>query len=176
MKKMTGKNTMPKLVLIMFALSAAAVFAAQNETVGRALSILRPEVKVQISGTLKRGSQIVALDKTEMVESGEILDWKISSANLGSAAARNYRVVGQIPKGTEYIAGSADGDHAPQILYSIDGGKSFSMQPVVEEKQPDGSVKQIPAPVSMYSQIKFEWAKELPAESQLNAAYRVRVK
>ena len=176
MKKMTGKNTMPKLVLIMFALSAAAVFAAQNETVGRALSILRPEVKVQISGTLKRGSQIVALDKTEMVESGEILDWKISSANLGSAAARNYRVVGQIPKGTEYVAGSADGDQAPEILYSIDGGKSFSVQPVVEEKQPDGSVKQIPAPVSMYSQIKFEWAKELPAESQLNAAYRVRVK
>ena len=176
MKKMTGKNTMPKLVLIMFALSAAAVFAAQNETVGRALSILRPEVKVQISGTLKRGSQIVALDKTEMVESGEILDWKISSANLGNAAARNYRVVGQIPKGTEYVAGSADGDQAPEILYSIDGGKSFSVQPVVEEKQPDGSVKQIPAPVSMYSQIKFEWAKELPAESQLNAAYRVRVK
>ena len=167
---------MPKLVLIMFALSAAAVFAAQNETVGRALSILRPEVKVQISGTLKRGSQIVALDKTEMVESGEILDWKISSANLGNAAARNYRVVGQIPKGTEYVAGSADGDQAPEILYSIDGGKSFSVQPVVEEKQPDGSVKQIPAPVSMYSQIKFEWAKELPAESQLNAAYRVRVK
>lgn len=176
MKKFTGKNLIAKFVMLVVAFSAVAVFAGQKETIGRALNILKPEVRVQISGTVNRSNQTVVLEKAESVKAGEILDWKISSVNSGNASAQNYRVVGQIPAGTEFIAGSANGDAAPRVSYSIDGGQTFSAQPMIEERQNDGSVKQLPAPVSMYTQIKFEWANELNAQSQINAAYRVRVK
>lgn len=176
MKNLTGKYLMPKLALIVFVLSGMVVFAAQNETVGRALNFIKPEVKVQISGTVQRNNQTLSLDSAEAVKSGEILDWKIVSANEGNGSAQNYRVVGRVPAGTVYVAGTAKAEDAPQISYSIDDGKTFSAQPLIDEKQPDGSTKKVAAPVSMYSQIKFEWAKDLPAKAQLSAAYRVRVK
>ncbi|MDQ6788111.1 MAG: hypothetical protein M3033_15005 [Acidobacteriota bacterium] len=176
MKNITNKHLLPKILLALFVLSGMAVFAAQNETVSRALNLARPEVKVQISGSVRRDNQMVSLEKAEAVKSGETLDWSITSTNEGNADAQKYRVVGQIPQGTTFVAGSAKGDEAPQISYSIDGGKTFAAQPLVDEKQPDGSVKKVPAPVSSYTQLRFDWAKSLPSNAKLAAAYRVRVK
>jgi len=176
MKNLTAKYFMPKLALALFVLSGMAAFAAQNESVGRALNFIKPEVKVQISGTVQRDNQTISLEKADAVKSGEILDWKINSVNEGNASAQNYRVVGRIPAGTVFVNGSVRAADAPQVSYSIDGGTSFSAQPLIDEKQADGSIKKVPAPISMYSQIKFDWAKDLPAQSQLAAAYRVRVK
>jgi uncharacterized repeat protein (TIGR01451 family) len=176
MKNLTRKYFIPKFALALFVFSGIAAFAAQNESVGRALNFIKPEVKVQISATVQRDNQMISLEKAEAVKSGEILDWKINSVNEGTASAQNYRVVGKIPAGTVFVNGSVKAADAPQVSYSIDGGNTFSAQPLIDEKQPDGSIKKVPAPISMYSQIKFEWAKDLPAQSEFAAAYRVRVK
>jgi uncharacterized repeat protein (TIGR01451 family) len=176
MKNTFRKHFMTKLLTLLFVFSSMVVFAAKNETVGRALSILRPDVKVQISATVERGGAKLSLEKAKAVQAGEALDWRISSANEGNASARNYQVVGQIPKGTIFVADSAKGEGDAKVSYSIDGGKTFSAQPLIDEKQADGSIKKVPAPVSMYTQLRFEWASELPVQSQFNAAYRVRVK
>lgn len=174
MKKLT--NLMPKIMLVVVVLSGAAVFAAQNDSVSRALNLARPDVKVVVGGSVERGGKAVSLERAEAVKAGEILDWTIDSSNEGAGDAKNYRVVGQIPAGTQFVAGSARGDDALQIAYSIDGGKTFAAQPLIEEKQADGSVKKVAAPASLYTQLRFEWAKELAAQSKLTAAYRVRVK
>ena len=176
MKKLNSRYFVAKLVLALCAMSAVAGFAAQSETVTRALGVARPAIKVQISGNVQRNNQFLALENVEAVSTGETLDWKISSLNEGDAAAQNYRVVGQIPKGTLYVADSAKGENAPLVTFSIDGGKTFSAQPTVEQKQPDGSVKTVPAPISTYTQVRYEWKNSFAAKSQLNAFYRVRVK
>lgn len=177
MKKLTNKYLAPKLLLALFVLSGVAVFAAQNDAVSRALGINRPNVRVEISGSVERDAKTILLNKAEAVGSGEVINWTINSVNESeSGAAQNYRVVGQIAKGTEYVADSAQGENAPAVSFSIDGGKSFSAQPSVEEKQADGSVKLVPAPVSAYTQVRFEWANPLAEKAQLNASYRVRVK
>ena len=62
------------------------------------------------------------------------------------------------------------------VTYSIDGGKSYSTLPLVEERQPDGTVKMVPAPVSMYTEVRYEWADALAAGGKLSASYKVRVK
>ena len=176
MKKITSKHLMPKLMLAFFVLSGMAVSAAQTETVSRALNLTRPEVRIQIAGSVRRDDKAVSVEKVEAVKSGEILDWTIESVNSGNADAQNYRVVGQIPAGTTFVADSAKGDDAPQVTYSIDGGKTFAAQPMIDEKQPDGSTKKVAAPVSSYTQLRFEWAKSLPSNAKFAAAYRVRVK
>ena len=107
---------------------------------------------------------------------GETLDWTITSENDGNAAAHDYKAVGQIPRGTVLIAGSTSADGSASVAYSIDNGKSFSSQPMIDEKQPDGTVKQVPAPVSMYTQLRYEWADPLASGGKLQASYKVRVK
>jgi uncharacterized repeat protein (TIGR01451 family) len=136
----------------------------------------RPEVKMQLSAAVERDSALVPLDKSTPVKPGEILDWTIASENSGNAAALEYKAVGHIPRGTSFVAGSAKANGAEKTLYSIDGGKSYSAQPMIEEKQADGSVKRVPAPVSMYTEIRYEWSDPLAPGGKLSASYKVRVK
>ena len=136
----------------------------------------RPEVKVQLSGSVEREGKSLSLDKVENVKPGEILDWQIVSSNEGSADAHEYKAVGHVPAGTSFVAGSAAGEQGSTVTYSIDGGKTFSTQPIIEEKQPDGSVKKVAAPVSMYTEVRYEWSDALAAGGKLSASYKVRVR
>jgi uncharacterized repeat protein (TIGR01451 family) len=169
-----SKKQFVAITLATFSLLAlgAGAFAQKHFMLANAL---RPEVKVQLTGSVKRDSRNLPLDKSIVVNPGEILDWTMTSENSGSAPALDYKAVGHIPRGTEFVAGSAKADSA-RTLFSIDGGKSFSAQPMIEEKQADGSVKRVPAPASMYTEIRYEWADPLAQGGKLSASYQVRVK
>ena len=155
-------------------LSGVAVFASKGG--GSLFSYLRPSVKVNLSGSVTRDNTKVALDKAGAVNPGEILEWKIVSENQGDANAKGYKAVGQIPAGTELVAGSAHAKGAPVVKYSIDAGQNFSEKPMIKEKQADGSEKLVAAPASMYTQVRFEWKQPLDPGKKLNAFYSVRVK
>ena len=166
-------RALPMAALCLLVLGGAAALAQRQM---RSVATGRPEVKVMLSGTVARGQEKLPLDKIEKVNPGEILDWTITSENGGSAAALSYKTVGQIPKGTTFVAGSATADGSTTVVYSIDNGQTYSVQPMIDEKQPDGTVKKVAAPVSMYTQVRYEWADPLAADSKLSAAYKVRVK
>ncbi|MDQ3744105.1 MAG: hypothetical protein M3444_06970 [Acidobacteriota bacterium] len=136
----------------------------------------RAEVKVQLSGSVEREGKSLSLDRVENVKPGEILDWQIVSSNDGTGAARDYKAVGHIPTGTVLVDGSAAGEGGSTVTYSIDGGQTFQTQPIIEEKQADGTVKRVPAPVSMYTEVRYEWSDALAAGGKLSASYKVRVK
>jgi uncharacterized repeat protein (TIGR01451 family) len=164
---------LPFALLCLLILGGAAAFAQRQFAV---IERGRPEVKVMLSGAVERESGKIAVDKASVVNPGEILDWIITSQNDGNAPAHGYKAVGQIPHGTQFVAGSATADGSATVVYSIDNGKTFSAQPTIEEKQADGSVKRVPAPVSMYTQIRYEWADPLVEGGKLQASYKVRVK
>ena len=167
LKKRT--RALPLALACLFAAGVGGAYA-QRRLAGR------PEVKVQLAGTIKRGDEAVPLEKVEAVRPGEVLDWTITSINEGDGAARQYRTVGHVPAGTSFVAGSATAAYEAQISYSVDGGKSFSAQPEVEERQPDGTLRRVPAPASAYTQVRYEWADALAAGATLTASYKVRVK
>jgi hypothetical protein len=166
-----GTRTTLALCVVALCGVAAVSFAR-----GRTAAAGRPEVKVALAGTVEREGKQVALAEAGTVKPGEILNWQIATANEGTGAAREYKTVGEIPAGTAYVAGSAAGESGSTVTYSIDGGKTFSTQPIIEQKQPDGTVKRVAAPVSMYTQVRYEWADELAAGGRVNASYKVRVK
>ena len=175
MQKLQKKMAAPTVVALCLLLvgTAAAAFA-QRQMAARSAG--QPEVKVKLSGSLKRNDESLTLDKVSAVHPGEILDWTITSANEGSAPARQYKTIGQIPQGTSFIAGSAVAEYGASVSYSIDGGKNFAAQPVVEESQADGTKKIVPAPASMYTQVRYDWNDPLAAGATLSASYKVRVK
>jgi uncharacterized repeat protein (TIGR01451 family) len=150
---------------------AAAAFAQRQMSISG-----RPDVKVLLTGAIERGGETVPVERAQTVNPGEILHWTITSQNDGTAPARQYKAVGQIPQGTTLVAGSTTADGTVTVVYSIDNGKTYSATPVMEEKQADGSVKQVPAPLSMYTQLRYEWSDALAGGSKLNASYKVRVK
>ena len=159
-------------LLIVACLSGGvAVLAGKN-----AGAFARPQVKVALSGVVERNDEMVSLEKADEVRPGETLHWTVKSENIGDGGANEYKVVGKIPAGTEFVAGSTKADGAPVVTYSIDGGKNFSKQPMIEQKQADGSVKLVPAPISMYTQLRFEWSEPLNSKENLNASYDVVVK
>ncbi|MCA1555221.1 MAG: hypothetical protein LC747_00875 [Acidobacteria bacterium] len=175
-KKMTAPTAVAALCLFLVGTTAAAAFAQRQIAARSTAAAGQPEVKITLSGSLKRDDKAVALDKVSAVHPGEILDWTIKSANEGDAPARQYRTIGQIPQGTSFVTGSAVAEYGASVSYSIDGGKNFASQPVIEEKQADGTKKLVPAPASLYTQVRYEWSDPLAAGSTLAASYKVRVK
>ncbi|HJR08740.1 MAG TPA: hypothetical protein VJ842_15880 [Pyrinomonadaceae bacterium] len=175
MKQLKKKMSVPVVAALCLLLVGTAAAFAQRQLAARTVAG-QPEVKVKLAGSLKRDDKSLSLDKAGEVHPGEILDWTITSANEGDAPARQYKTIGQIPRGTSYIAGSAVAEYGAAVSYSIDGGKNFAAQPVIEEKQADGTKKMVPAPVSMYTQVRYEWSDPLAAGTTLSASYKVRVK
>lgn len=165
-------RTLPVVALCLLVLGSAAAFAQKKFMV---LSNSRPDVKVHLAAFVERDKALLPVEKASLVVSGEVLDWTISSANEGNAAAQNYKAVGHIPAGMTFVPGSAKADGSVNAFYSIDKGKSYSAKPTTTEKQPDGSVKQVPAPVSMYTDVRYEWTDPLVAGAKLSASYKVRV-
>jgi uncharacterized repeat protein (TIGR01451 family) len=166
-------RTLPLVALCMLVLGCAAALAQRQFT---SIAIGRPEVKVNLAGLVERNKEAIPVEKAAAVNPGETINWTITSENGGSAPARDYKTVGQIPKGTTFVAGSATAEGSTTVVYSIDNGQTYSVQPMIEEKQADGSTKPVPAPTSMYTQVRYEWADPLAANSKLSATYKVRVK
>jgi uncharacterized repeat protein (TIGR01451 family) len=176
MKTLKKKMTAPVVAALCLLLVGTAGAFAQRQIASARQQAGQPEVKVKLAGSLKRNDESLALDKVGAVHPGEILDWTITSANEGSAPARQYKTIGQIPQGTAFVAGSAVAEYNASVSYSIDGGKNFAAQPTIEEKQADGTTKRIPAPALMYTQVRYEWSDPLAAGSTLSASYKVRVR
>lgn len=153
------------------ALAVAVQHPATQQVAGN-----RPLVKIFLTGAVERNSKNVSVEKAGPVAPGEVVSFMMSSVNEGSAPARQYRAVGQIPNGATFVAGSALGDRNTQVSYSIDSGQQFSSKPMIDEKQADGTVRKVAAPVSMYTQVRFEWADPLAAGGKVVAHYQVRVK
>ena len=172
LKKKLGAAPLVALVALVVTGGAAAL--AQHQLANAPAG--RPEVKVQLNGSVEREGRSLSIDKAENVQPGEVLDWQIVSSNQGDGAAHDYKAVGHIPQGTVLVAGSAAGESGSTVTYSIDGGKTFQTQPIIEEKQADGTVKKVPAPVSMYTEVRYEWSDALAAGGKLSASYKVRVR
>lgn len=166
-------GALPFVALCLLVLGCAGALAQRQFT---SVASGRPVVKVFLSGLIERDKETIPVEKAEAVNPGETIHWTITSENDGDAPAREYKTIGQIPKGTTFIAGSAVAQGSTTVVYSIDDGQTYSVQPMIEEKQADGTTKSVPAPVSMYTQVRYDWADPLAVNSKLSATYKVRVK
>lgn len=173
MKKWKARRTiLPFIVFGLLFVSGAVVFGQRASLI----SVDRPDVKISLTGIVERSTGRIALEEAGLVNPGEIVDWTIRSHNSGKGAAHHYSTIGVIPSGTIYLSSSAHATDDARIVYSIDQGKTYEARPMIEQKQPDGSVRKVPAPVSLYTHIRFQWETSLNEGKQFSASYKVRVK
>lgn len=163
------------LVIGLVVLTGGITVLAKTER-GKQLLGIRPEVKITLAANVERDNELQPIDSKVTVNPGEKIHWNLVSKNEGNADAEGYKTVVRIPEGTSFVSGTAVGDDSPKVSYSIDGGKAFSELPLIDEKQADGTIKKVPAPVSAYTNILFQWENSLLAGEQLTAEYQVQVK
>jgi uncharacterized repeat protein (TIGR01451 family) len=106
---------------------------------------------------------------------GQILN-TVRLTNTGDAVARSPRAIGPVPVGTVYVENAATRGDGVSVAYSIDGGKTFSPEPMVVVTAPDGSTRSVPAPVERYTTIQWNWDSSLTAGNQQAVSYQVQVR
>lgn len=103
---------------------------------------------------------------------GDVVQYRLVFTNLKPDSLRNVQFTNPLPGGLRYVAGSAGADRPDVTIdFSIDGGTTWSAQPMIEEVV-DGKTVRRPAPVSQYSAIRWTVGGWVKAKSQVTAEYK----
>lgn len=112
------------------------------------------------------------------VQPGDVLRYTLAGQNTSDRPVRNLAVTQPIPAQMKYVLDSAtvNQNAGAEITYSIDAGKTFVAEPVIEVTLPDGKVETRPAPAEMYTHVRWDFNNAVSAGAMLNAAYQVEVR
>jgi uncharacterized repeat protein (TIGR01451 family) len=101
------------------------------------------------------------------VKPGDVLRYTVIAKN-SDKAVRNLILTQPIPRGTAYLKNSSSIlNGSAEVLFSIDGGKSYSDDPKIEDRS---------APTPTYTNVRWKFTGVLPSQSQVEASYSVVVK
>ncbi|PZD75344.1 hypothetical protein C1752_00248 [Acaryochloris thomasi RCC1774] len=179
-----GLGILAVAIAVPFASSTPVLANLQEAGEALVQQILQPQVKLALSAekqvitTDAEGNKATAWEAIEgdvTVQPGDVLRYTLNSENAGDKPASNLVVTQPIPQKTAFRADSAKANGA-ELTYSIDAGQTFSAQPLIEETQPDGSVKMVPAPAEMYTHVQWDYSNSLQPMTTVRATYEVAVK
>jgi uncharacterized repeat protein (TIGR01451 family) len=122
--------------------------------------------------TLKAEKQLTTGDKVayeaiagKSVKPGDILRYTVNAKN-GDKAVKNLMLTQPIPRGTSYLKNSATALNGAELLFSLDGGKTYVAKPMLGKKE---------APTTAYTNLRWKFTGTLAAKAQVNATYKVVV-
>jgi uncharacterized repeat protein (TIGR01451 family) len=142
-------------------LSAQAQSAPTQSAAQRVVLTLKAEKQV------KTGTKIVYEPTTgKSVKPGDVLRYTVSAKN-GEKAIKNLMLTQPIPRGTSYLKNSATALNGAELLFSLDGGKSYVAKPMMGKKE---------APTTAYTNLRWKFTGTLAAKAQVNATYDVVIK
>ena len=107
---------------------------------------------------------------------GDVIEYRIRYDNNGNEPVSQLAVNGPVPVGTHYVVGSAKSETRNELLFSIDGGKSWQKSPVKRRKQrADGPASEELVAAEEYTNIEWRAAEPLRPGVVQQFVYRVRV-
>ncbi|MUG97478.1 DUF11 domain-containing protein [Scytonema sp. UIC 10036] len=168
--------TVPVLNQTKFGLETA--IAQNTQTKGQVQLRLEVEKRVvqQVQG--KQTSTWQPLQGKALVEPGNILRYTVTADNNSNGNVKNLIINQPIPLGTVYVLNSATSNvnNEAKITYSIDGGRSYVESPSVKVALANGKVETKPAPVTMYTHIRWKFGSSIPAKGSVKGIYQVKVR
>jgi uncharacterized repeat protein (TIGR01451 family) len=154
----------------------AAVFAA----FGTSAASARPNVALKLEGDVvqhdsKGAEQLIPVADGTGLKPGETIRYVIVASNAGPDAATSLVPQAKIPEGTAYEPGSASTTSPLRVEFSIDGGKTWAVKPLVRVQTANGVVEK-PADPSLYTSLRWIGAKALQPKTSVSYSYQVRIK
>jgi uncharacterized repeat protein (TIGR01451 family) len=128
--------------------------------------VLTYKAEKKVMETVDKKQKITYQATGKSVKPGDILRYTVTAKN-SDRPVKNLTLTQPIPKGTRYIKNSATPLADAELLFSIDGGKTYT-KPTIDKKE---------APAAAYTNVRWKFAsKSTPANAQINAACEVEVK
>ena len=155
------------------ALGAALVAASTAAYAKPRLVVALQQAKEVVENTpAGKKTRMVA---TRSASPGDILEYELTYDNRGDEAAINAVLEDPIPRGTTFVANSANGSDA-EVTFSSDGGKTFAsaVKLTYEIRLPNGSVERRVATPAEYTHIRWS-VKQVPPGGSGKVSFRVRV-
>ena len=159
---MNKKNFIFLLLSLIFSTLVSISYASEK---------LKLELKAYLVKKKENKEVLVPIPKS--VNPGDIIEYQITAKNTSKEVLRNVEIKALIPKGTEYIQKSAT--PTPKPLFSIDGGKTYSHEPIKYKVKENGKIVEKVATPDMYTNIKWILPSLSPLE-EVKLRYKVKVK
>jgi uncharacterized repeat protein (TIGR01451 family) len=106
---------------------------------------------------------------------GDVVRYRLTFTNVTPHAVKSVVFDNPLPAGLRYQGGTAASDREQvMIQYSIDGGKSYSAQPMIEVEV-DGKRVQRPAPADMYTHIRWSVQGSVLPGAVVHAEFRAQL-
>ncbi len=106
---------------------------------------------------------------------GDVIHYRLVFTNITDMAVRRIEFNDPLPAGLRYVGESAAADRDDVVIgYSIDGGATFSAQPMIKEIV-DGIRVRKPAPPERYTHIRWRIEGWVQPGAQVTAEFRAQL-
>ena len=140
-----------------------------------ALSTVAPAAAQAPEALVVTAENVTAAERNDSdaaVLPGDVVLYRLTFTNVESTPVRNIVLGNPIPQGLEYVPGSANtAVGGASAAFSIDGGQTFSSQPMVE-RMVDGRRRRVPAPPEMYTNVRWTLGDWVQPGDQVRAEFR----
>ena len=151
------------MILFLLILSVAPVWSADQ-----------PEVKVRLTvhRIVKNAQGMETIASGESAKPGEIIEYRATYKNIGTATARNVIATLPVPAEMEYVPDSA----FPATANATTDGSTYSRMPLKRKvRLSTGAVAIREVPVDEYRSLRWE-LKELASGASVSVSARMKIK
>ena len=162
----------PRILVFLVLLSAAVGRLAAQEAPPEALVVTAENL---MAGDERHQAWVEKGGSASDVLPGDVIRYALRFTNTQPEPVRNVVFSNPVPQGLRYVMDSA-GATAPNvaITYSIDGGQTYSAQPMIEVVQ-DGERRNVPAPPQMYTHVRWTIEGWVQPGAQVTAEFRAEL-
>jgi uncharacterized repeat protein (TIGR01451 family) len=156
---------------------AAALFLGPGIVQAKQEPKLELKTKVEKEIKVKRNQQwVLERQVVDKAAPGDVVVYTVTYVNAGSGDVANAVIVNPIPKGVLVIPQSAEGKDA-EVTFSIDNNRSYYPQPVMMKmKKPDGSLESKPAPLDIYTHVRWTIKKPVPPGQSGQVSFKATIR
>jgi uncharacterized repeat protein (TIGR01451 family) len=101
------------------------------------------------------------------VKPGDVIKYTVVARNNSRCPLKNLILKQPIPRGTNYLKDTAMAIDGAELLFSIDGGKTFVAKPMVGMQA---------APATSYNYLRWKFNGLMTSNTQVKTTYQLQVK
>ncbi len=157
------------LLTLQFSLPAQA--KPRQVCVDRSPVAQRVLLTIEAAKKVVKGNKVqfkpIKIENKEPVNPGDIIKYTVIAKNNSRCPFKNLILKQPIPKGTSYLKNSATVFDRAELLFSIDGGKTFVSKPKLDNKE---------APADAYNYIRWRFPDSIATNATVKTTYKLQVK
>ncbi len=132
-------------------------------------------ISQRVALTLKADKKVIKDNKVifqpiagkASVKPGDIIKYTVIAKNNSRCPLKNLILKQPIPRGTNYLKDSAISIDGAELLFSIDGGKTFFAKPMIGKQA---------APETSYNYLRWKFSGRMATNAQVKTTYKLQVK